>query len=345
MHVHPRADARYTVGCSGEVDMFIRAILVTGAVLAALPAPLMAADPTPQGKGLETIRFITFSLRTEGALVAGRARGFFAAEGLNVEITMTPNSTVQMRGIGEGTWEVASTAFDNVLAWSGRDGGPQIVGVLQRSGRVDLPVYVRPEIGDWADLRGRPLAADAVDTAFALVLRRVLLAHGLDMDRGDYELVAAGNTPARFESMRRGETFAAILNAELAGPAREAGFVQIADYMEVLPDYPQGVYAVSRAWAERHPDQLVRFLRAWVAAARWARDNPRATVELLVAEGVPQDVAEQGVADTSPDGTINLAGLESVLGLRTQFGFTPPMGADLSRYVDPTYYQRAAAGR
>src|SRR5262249_37539665 len=160
-------------------------------------------------------------------------------------------------------------------------------------------VYVRPEIHDWADLRGRKLAADAVDTAFALVLRRILLAHDLDMDRGDYELVAAGNTPARLESMRRGETFGAILSTELEGQAREAGFVRLADHMEVLPDYPEGVYAVVRSWAQRHPDQLVRFLRAWEAAARWARDNPQATVELLVAEGVAQAAAEQGVADSS----------------------------------------------
>ena len=36
--------------------MFFRAILVTGVVLAVLPAS-MAADPAPQGKGLETIRY------------------------------------------------------------------------------------------------------------------------------------------------------------------------------------------------------------------------------------------------------------------------------------------------
>jgi ABC-type nitrate/sulfonate/bicarbonate transport system substrate-binding protein len=113
----------------------------------------------------------------------------------------------------------------------------------------------------------------------------------------------------------------------------------------VLPDYPEGVYAVARPWAEGHAAQLVRFLRAWVAADRWARDNPRATVELLVAEGVAPDAAERGVADSSYDGTINLAALERVLGLRTQFGLTPPMGADLSRYVDPTYFQQATAGQ
>jgi len=324
--------------------MFIRAILVTGAVLAALPAPLMAADPTPQGKGLETIRYISFNLSQEAALVVAQARGFFAAEGLDVDITITPNSTVQMRGLSDGTWDMGTTSFDNVLAWSGREGTP-IVAVLQRPGQIDLPVYVRPEIRDWADLRGRPLAVDAVDTAFALVLRRILLAHDLDLDRGDYELVAAGATPARFESLTRGETFAGILNRELAGPAREAGLVRIGDHLEVLPDYPENVYAVARPWAEQHPDQLVRFLRAWLAAARWVRDNPEAAVELMVARGLPRPVVESTVAAYTPDGSLNVPGLGNVLGLRTQFGFTLPMGTDLSRYFDTTYYQRAAAGR
>lgn len=37
-------------------------------------------------------------------------------------------------------------------------------------------------------LKGKKLAVDAVDTAFALTLRRILLARGLDLKRGDYKL-------------------------------------------------------------------------------------------------------------------------------------------------------------
>ena len=85
-------------------------------------------------------------------------------------------------------WQIVSTAFDNVLGWSGRDGA-EIIAVAQVAQGITLPVYVRPEIKTWEDLRGKPLAVDAVDTAYALVLRRVLLAHGLDMERGDYTLV------------------------------------------------------------------------------------------------------------------------------------------------------------
>jgi hypothetical protein len=46
-------------------------------------------------------------------------------------------------------------------------------------------------------------------------MRRVLLAHGLDLNRGDYELVALGATGQRLESMAKGETFAGILNPPL----------------------------------------------------------------------------------------------------------------------------------
>ncbi|MGH7930186.1 MAG: hypothetical protein ACREQV_20610, partial [Candidatus Binatia bacterium] len=117
-----------------------------------------------------------------------------------------------MRGLGKNSWQIVSTAFDNVLGWSGREGA-EIVAVAQVSEGVTLPVYVRPEIKTWDDLRGKALAVDAVDTAFALVLRRVLLAHGLEMDRGDYTLIAKGTTGFRLESMTRGETFAGVLNS------------------------------------------------------------------------------------------------------------------------------------
>src|SRR5687768_16422725 len=148
----------------------------------------------------------------DAALAVGRAKGFFAADGLDVDVIVTPNSTDQMRGLGKNSWQIVSTAFDNVLGWSGREGA-EIVAVAGISEGGTLPVYVRPEIKSWDDLRGKAMAVDAVDTAFALVLRRILLAHGLEMARGDYSLIAKGTTGFRLDSMIKGETFAGVLNA------------------------------------------------------------------------------------------------------------------------------------
>src|SRR3954447_12621481 len=97
---------------------------VAFAVLAALIAlvPMLAtAGPAPQ-KGVQRLRLISFGV--DPATVVAQARGFNAAEGLDVEAIVAPSSTAQMQGLADGTYDVASTAFDNVLGWSGRDGGP-----------------------------------------------------------------------------------------------------------------------------------------------------------------------------------------------------------------------------
>jgi ABC-type nitrate/sulfonate/bicarbonate transport system substrate-binding protein len=276
-------------------------------------------------------------------MVLGRVRRLFDGENLDVEITATPNSTDQMRGLGAGTWDIASTAFDNVLGWSGREGA-EIVAVAHAISGVSLPLCVRPEIREWSDLRGRRLAVDAVDTAYALVLRRILLAHGLDLQRGDYELVPVGATGSRFESMKQGDTFAGILNPPWNRKAQEAGMVQFSDHREVLPDYPGGVYAVSREWAKGHRDELMGFLRALSSAGNWASDpaNREEAIRLLAAEEkVSEEAAAASLKQTPGSDGLNLAGLQVVLDLRVQFGLTPPMGPDLSRYYDLTYYQAA----
>ena len=285
--------------------------------------------------------------RTDAATAAARARGLFAAEGLDVAITTTPNSTDQMRGISNGTYEIASTGFDNVLAWSGREGA-EIVAVAQISDRTVLPVFVRPEIKSWSDLKGKKLAADAVDTAFALVLRRILLANGLDLNRGDYELVAVGATGQRLESMVKGETFAGILNPPFDAKALAAGMRRIGDSREVLPDYPNTIFAVNRVvGAKESRCSRGLLLRAWLGGMRWVKDpaNHEEAVKLVGSElKLSPKAAAESVEELSTTGKLNLAGLETVLKLRTEFGFKLNKGDKLATYYDADYVS-AAVGK
>jgi ABC-type nitrate/sulfonate/bicarbonate transport system substrate-binding protein len=303
---------------------------------------LVIGDLHAQQKELRKLRLNVF--RTDAATVAARARGIFAAEGLEVAVTTTPNSTDQMRGISKGTYDIASTGFDNVLAWSGREGA-EIVAVAQISDRTVLPVFVRPEIKSWSDLKGKKLAADAVDTAFALVLRRVLLANGLDLNRGDYELVAVGATGQRLESMIKGETFAGILGSPFDTKAIDAGMRRIGDSREVLPDYPNTIFAVNREWGHKNREVLVAYLRAWLAGARWVKDpaNREEAVKLVGSEQkLNPKAAVASIEELSTTGKLNLPGLETVLKLRTDFGFKLNKGEKLAAYYDAAYYSSAA---
>lgn len=289
-------------------------------------------------------RLLINVFNVDAALAVGRAKGFFAADGLDVDVKVTPNSTDQMRGLGKNSWQIVSTAFDNVLGWSGREGS-EFVAIAQVSDSVTLPVYVRPEIKTWDDLRDKALAVDAVDTAFALVLRRVLLAHGLEMDRGDYSLIAKGTTGFRLDSMIQGETFAAVLNSPWDAKAIAAGMVRFSDHREVLPDYPGGVYAVSRAWAAEHGQLLLKFLGAWDRALSFASDEKnRAETLAIVAteEKLDEKGAARKLAQLPKSGRLNLPGLQCVLDLRVMFNLTPLMGKDLISYYDESYYRRVS---
>lgn len=279
----------------------------------------------------------------DAALAVGRARGIFTAADLDVEVMVTPNSTDQMRGLSHGSWQIVSTAFDNVLGWSGREGA-EIVAIARISAGNTLPVYVRPEIKTWDDLRGKALAVDAVDTAYALVLRRVLLAHGLEMDRGDYTLLAKGTTGYRLDSMIKGETYAGVLNAPWDGKAGAAGMIRFADHREVLPDYPGGVYAVNRLWAADKRGLLLRFLRSWNDALRWCceeKNRDAAIRAVAEAEKLEEKAAANRLRQLPPSGTLNLPGLQSVLDLRVLFKLTPPMGDLLANYYDESFYREA----
>lgn len=281
----------------------------------------------------------------DAALIVARAKGLFAANGLKIDIMVTPNSTDQMRGLSHGSWQIVSTAFDNVLGWSAREGA-EIVAIAQVAQGITLPVYVRPEITSWEELRSKPLAVDAVDTAYALVLRRILLAHGLEMDRGDYTLLAKGATGQRLESMTQGETFAGVLNPPWDAKANAAGMKRFADQREILPDYPGGVFAVNRQWADENRDTVVNYLAAWDEGLRWARDekNRDEVIKLISeAEKMDEKSAANRLRQLPTDGRLNLAGLQSVLDLRVQFGLTPPMGKDLVKYYDESFHNQRSS--
>jgi ABC-type nitrate/sulfonate/bicarbonate transport system substrate-binding protein len=302
---------------------------------------LTAQSASGQQRELRKVHLNVF--RVDAATAAARGNGYFAAERIDVDATPTPSSTAQMRGLSQGKFDIISGGFDNVLAWSGKEGA-DIIAVAQVRDKTELPLFVRPEIKDWSDLKGKKLAADAVDTAFALVLRRILLAHGLDLAKGDYELVAVGATGNRLESMIKGESYAGILNPPFDAKALAAGMRWIGDSKEVLPDYPNTVLATSREWAEKNRNMLIAYLRAWLKGMSWVKDpaNRETAIKTVGIElKLNPKEAQESVEELSTTGNLNLPGLQVVLDLRNQFGFKLPKGDKLPVYYDTQYLNAA----
>ena len=144
--------------------------------------------------------------------------------------------------------------------------------------------------------------------------------------------------------MIKGETFAGVLNPPFDGKALDAGMRRIGDSRDVLPDYPNTVFAVTREWGQKNRDTVLGFLRAWLKAGAWVKDpaNRESAIKLFGAELKlnPKQAAES-VDEPSATGNLNLPGLQVVLDLRNQFGFKLPKGDKLPAYYDVQYINAA----
>lgn len=291
------------------------------------------------------LRAITFTRYPP--LELGQELGSYAAEGLDLSVEVTPSSLAQMQGLTNGRWDIAVTAFDNLLASVDREGVRSVA--LAGVSRLNLSLWARREIQSWADLHGKPVAADAPNTAFALVLRRILLEHDLDLDAGDYQLLGVGGNPERLASMEAGETYAGMFTTPGDEAAARAGMHKLADYQDVLPDYPGNVLAVAQPWLDQpvNRDAAVRFLRAWLRTVEWGcnpanRDEAIAIMarRLEVSVAAAATLVDGILTDSAP----NPASFQVVLDLRVGFGFVPPPGPPIERFYDASVYRDVLLG-
>src|SRR3954467_2269416 len=148
-------------------------------------AAAAAAQAQPQA-----LRVMGFAGSANWPIFVAQEKGMFAARGLKVELTPAPNSTTQMAVLQDGQIDIALTAMDNILPYP--DELFAFLG-MNDGGRISL--MVAPRIRRYAELKGEPLAVDALASGYAFVLMEMLARHGLA--RGDYQLVSVGGSRER----------------------------------------------------------------------------------------------------------------------------------------------------
>lgn len=296
---------------------------------------------------METVRLITFGRPL--ALEAADQLGLFEREGLRVDVEITRGSVEQIRGLRAGTWDLAHTAADNVMAYVNRDGADLFIFLVADLGLAQN-LYVQPTVQRYEDLRGTTVGVDALDTGYAFVVRKMMQRNGLELDR-DYRFVSVGGPGQRLEALRAGTISAGVLAAGHENVALAEGFRLLDRGSAHFPEYPGLTAATTRAWAREHDALLHAYTRAIVAGAVWASDpaNRPTAIDLIArSQGVSRDEAEARFeterAARSPENATPervRRGLEAVRDLRREM--TGVGYYDLERYYDPTYADAAWA--
>jgi ABC-type nitrate/sulfonate/bicarbonate transport system substrate-binding protein len=279
-------------------------------------------------------------------MFAAQAKGFYAKRGLNVEIKFTPNSDELRNGLAEGRYQIAHSAVDNAFAL--KDKANVDIAVVIGGDNSFNHLMVQPDIKSLADIKGKTVVVDAINTAYAFQLYEMLKQKGLN--KGDYEIKTAGGTGARLEAMTKDKAMAAaMMNPPFSIRGEKAGLKDMGTAAAALGAYQGSSAFVLRSWGKANSDALVKYLQAYIEGWRWAFDpkNKAEVVAILVERlKLPEDVALASYESTknefNRDGAIDMAGVNNVLKLRAEYEGGKPASAD--KYLDLSYYQKALAG-
>jgi ABC-type nitrate/sulfonate/bicarbonate transport system substrate-binding protein len=288
-------------------------------------------------------------------LWVGNEKGFFAANGVEPKITPTPTSVFQMQNLAAGKFDLGFSTIDNIVAYTEGQGEaplpepPDFFAFMGgQYGAVRL--VVQPDIQSIADLKGKSLAVDAATTGYAFVLRKILQLGGLA--ESDYQLERVGATAARAEALMQGKTAGTILTSPLEIVPEARGYRRLANAVDVIGPYQAVLGVARRSWAKSNEAALVGFIRGYVKSLDWLADPAnrveavaiyRRNIPAASAEAANKawDVLLAGPEGFQRKGKLDLAGIKTVLELRSEFGRPQKNLADPSKYVDESYYRKA----
>jgi len=302
-----------------------------------------------------TLSVIVFPGGFNLPLWSGIAQGFYARQGLALELHFTGSSMEQLAGLIAGKWDLGLTGFDNVVAYQEGQGEAAIDRVpdlfaFMGGDDAFLRIVVQKDIARYADLRGKTLSVDALTTGFAFVLRKMLAMNGIK--ESDVNFERAGGVMQRWEALKAGKHAGTLLITPFELIAQKLGMRLLQSARDVFPRYQGLVGATRRSWAAANGDALAGFIRGFLDSLAWLHDRKnKAAACAILAEKVPNMSPELAAATYDellklpggfePKARMDGEGMKVVLALRSEYGRPQKTLTDPGKYVDLSYYERA----
>jgi NitT/TauT family transport system substrate-binding protein len=326
-------------------------LVVALAVLAAwwpAPAPSVAAA---QGT---RVRAASLKVLSEAPLALARARGYFTAEGLDVELVdfavtadaLPPLGTGQLDvltgGLNPAVFNAVARGVDIRIVADGGSLGPDNdwLALVVRRAHVDSGRYRGP-----ADLRGMSIAVPGPYSVVHYALKVLLEQNGLTLADVDVQPVSMADHATAVTNARVDAAF--TVEPFVTQSVSLGGAVRVLGVHEVVPYLSSGFTAYSPAFPARSADAAVRFMYAWLrgvadynAAFGPERRGTDEAVQILREASIALNPSTQ-LPRFALDGRFDVAGMAGMLDWYVADGVVPP-GVDLARVVDFQYVDQAA---
>jgi NitT/TauT family transport system substrate-binding protein len=191
--------------------------------------------------------------------------GFFAANGLHVDVVLAGSSAAVAQQLAAGSADIGSVSTTQVV--EAILGGAPIVQVLKNVRTSPYAIIGRKGIASIEQLRGKTIMIGGPNDITRVFLDKLLAAHGLKP--GDYTYTYAGAPAARYQALLAGAIDATPLLAPVSWSAIAQGYPLLDDTSKYFPNFPTSGYTARLPWAAGHRPQLVAFIKSFIQGANW----------------------------------------------------------------------------
>jgi ABC-type nitrate/sulfonate/bicarbonate transport system substrate-binding protein len=261
--------------------------LMALAVAGALLMPLSAAAQTI------TVGTVGQGSATHWPLYIAQKKGYFAAEGLKLDFVYTQSNAALVQQLAASSLDLAlsSGLVDPIRAI---DKGAPIAIVRLEMQAPPYALLAKPAIKSMGELKGKTISLGGAKDITRIFVERMLAPSGVKP--GEFDMVFAGATSARFSALQSGAVDAAILLPPFNFFAESAGFTNVGLTIDYAKDLPFSGSIVNRNWAARNKPALDKLLAITTRSVAWFNDpnNRDEAIAIMVEHSrlKPEDVAK-----------------------------------------------------
>jgi ABC-type nitrate/sulfonate/bicarbonate transport system substrate-binding protein len=253
-----------------------------GAICAALACVLgFAASPV---KAADTIQMglLGAANSVEWPYYIGLHQKFFADAGIDLQIVYVPSAGSMVQQLSSGSLDICDIGAVEPVHGVAHGAPVAILRVTEAVSPYDI--VAKSSVGSIKDLKGKTFVIGGLVDINRVYLERVLKA--VNLKDSDIDITVAGSTAARFAALKSGSADVTMLAPPVNFFAANEGFKSLGLMIEYTKDLPFGSTDVARAYAEKHPDVIKRFLAAADKSFAWFNDdkNRNAAIDILATE-------------------------------------------------------------
>ena len=219
-----------------------------------------------------------------------KEQGFFAEEGLDVEITTFEGGVYVIRNVVSGGIDAGGGAGASVAVSIARKAG--IKAIMSLAPRFASTMTVRGDIKTLEDLKGKKLGVQEVGGFADILSRMVLRKAGLKPDQVTFVPIASADVPP----LVAGAIDTAILHVDQMALAhqKDPSLHPLVKFWELEPNQLFLVVVAQEKKLAAEPAKYQALVRALMKAGRFMYANKARTVEIGVKYAqIPRDIAEQ----------------------------------------------------